>query len=147
MVIPALTGPGIYPLPVGSAGVWSIDVADIAQAAANALTRPDWDGQAVPLCGPEQLTGPSIAATWGAALGRPVHYGGDAVEPFIGAMRANIPDMTDWMANDFAVMMQVTQRVGCPASADDVAQCEAVVGRPLRRHADFVADTLKEMNR
>ncbi len=145
MTIPVLMGPGIYPLPIGSAGVWSIDVADIARAAARALTRPDWDGRAVPLCGPELLTGPAIAAAWGKALGRPVHYGGDAVEPFVSAMRTNIPDMSDWMANDFAVMMQVTQRHGCPATADDIAQSEAIVGRPLTRYTDFIAHTLKEI--
>ena len=145
LVLPALLGPGIYPLPVGSAGIWSIDVADIARAAANALTRSDWDGQAVPLCGPERLTGPSMAATWAAALGRPITYGGDAIEPFVGVMRAAIPDLTDWMANDFDVMMQVTQRIGCPASEADVAVTRAIVGSPLTRHSQFVETTLKEM--
>lgn len=147
MALPALTGPGIYPLPVGHVGVWSVDVGDIAAAAARALTSSEWDGQAVPLCGPEGLTGPRMAEVWAEALGREVRYGGDAVEPFVQQMRAHVPDMSDWMANDFTVMMEVTQEKGCTATPEDIRASEAIVGRPLTRYADFVAATLKEMNR
>ncbi len=146
MALPAITGPGIYPLPVGHVGVWSVDVSDIAQAAARALTSDEWDGQAVPLCGPERLTGPSMAWIWSDALGTEVHYGGDDVGPFVAQMRANVPDMSDWVANDFKVMMEVTQDKGCIALPADVRASEAIVGRPLIRYADFVAATLKEMN-
>lgn len=145
--MPAISGPGIYPLPVGDVGVWSIDVGDIARAAARALTFAEWDGKAVPLCGPERLTGPGMAQVWTEALGTKVHYGGDDVEPFVALMRANVPDMTDWMANDFKVLMEVTQEKGCVASPDDISASEAIVGQPLTRYADFVAATImKEMN-
>jgi len=144
MAMPALTGPGIYPLPIGSAGVWSVDAADIAAAATRALTMDDWAGQAVPVCGPEKLTGPGCAANWSAALGRPVHYAGDAIEPFIGQMKGNIPDMSDWIAEDFTIMMQVTQDHGCPASPEDRAASEAIVGRPLTTHSQFISQTLSE---
>jgi len=144
--LPALTGPGLYPLPIGTTGVWSVDAADIARAAARALTRNDWAGQAVPVCGPSRITGPDCAANWGAALGREVHYAGDAVEPFIGQMRANIPDLSDWMAEDFAIMMRVTQAIGCPANAADIEASQAIVGAPLTTHEEFIARTLKEMN-
>lgn len=147
MALPALTGPGIYPLPIGDAGVWSVDVADIASAAARALTMDDWAGKAVPVCGPARQTGPSCAANWGAALGREVHYGGNAVEPFIGQMRANIPDLTDWMANDFAIMMEVTQTKGCPASEADRKASEAIVGASLTTHEQFIERTMREMSR
>jgi uncharacterized protein YbjT (DUF2867 family) len=145
MALPALTGPGIYALPVGSAGVWSVDAADIARAAARALTMDDWAGRAVPVCGPERMTGPGYAASWGEALGREVHYGGDAIEPFVGQMRAAIPDLSDWMADDFAIMMQVTQQTGCPARPEDLAASEAIVGQPLTRHSQFAARTLSEI--
>lgn len=146
MALPAITGPGIYPLPVGHVGVWSVDVGDIAAAAARALTSDEWDGQAVPLCGPERLTGPGMAQVWAEALGTEVHYGGDDVAPFVAQMRANVPDMSDWMANDFTVMMEVTQEKGCTATPEDIAASEAIVGRSLTRYPDFVAATLKEMN-
>ena len=144
MALPAMTGAGIYPLPVGTTGVWSVDAADIARAAARALTLPDWAGRAVPVCGPERLTGPAIAADWGAALGREVAYGGDDVEPFVGQMRGVIPGMTDWMAEDMAIMMKVTQEMGCPATPNDLAASENVVGAPLTTHRAFVHSTLEE---
>lgn len=144
MAMPALTGPGIYPLPIGSTGVWSVDAADIAAAAARALTMDNWAGKAVPICGPRKLTGPDCAANWGDALGREIHYGGDAIEPFIGQMRANIPDMSDWMAEDFAMMMKVTQQKGCPATSEEIAASKQIVGRKLTTHAEFIAHTLSE---
>src|ERR1039457_3737490 len=42
---PALTGPGIYPMPIGSAGIAVADVRDIAEAAAISLTEEGHDGQ------------------------------------------------------------------------------------------------------
>lgn len=144
LVRPAILGAGVYPLPIGTAGVWSVDVADIGRAAARALMRDDWNGRAVPVCGPEKLTGPGLAQAWSAALGRDIHYAGDAVEPFIAAMRATIPGFGEWEAADFATMMRVTQRHGCPATPDDRAAAEEIIGRPPRRHADFVAEQAGE---
>jgi uncharacterized protein YbjT (DUF2867 family) len=140
LVLPAILGAGVYPLPIGSTGVWSVDAGDIGRAAARALMLDDWNGRAVPICGTEKLTGPSLAESWSRALGRDIRYAGDAIEPFIGAMRAVIPGFGEWEAQDFATMMRVTQEQGCPASQEDIAAAEAIIGRPQRRHADFVAE-------
>jgi len=131
---------GLYPLPVGSAGVWSVDVADIGRAAANALLRDDWDGAAVPVCGPERLTGPDLAAHWSAALGRPVAYAGDAIEPFMAGLERAMPFLDDWMRHDMSTMMRVTQAMGCPATDADLAAARTVIGRAPRAHADFVRE-------
>lgn len=136
-VLPAILGGGVYPLPVGSAGVWAVSTDDIAAAAARALVGNDWAGREVPVCGPERLTGEDLAANWSAALGRPVHYAGDDPEPFIGGMRAAMPDFDPWIENDFRLMLRVTQEMGCPATPADVVAAEAIVGRPLTRHIDF----------
>jgi uncharacterized protein YbjT (DUF2867 family) len=133
---------GVYPLPIGSAGVWSVDADDIGRAAARALMHDDWNGRAVPVCGRECLTGPALAERWSRALGRSVAYPGDAIEPFIAAMRAVIPGFGDWEAHDFATMMRVTQEQGCPATATEIAGAEAIIGRPQRLHAEFVAHSL-----
>lgn len=140
MVLPAILHGGVYPLPIGSAGVWSVDAQDIAAAAARAMTAGDWDGRIVPLCGSEALTGPSIAATWEAALHRPVHYAGDAIDPFLGMLSQHIPEWNAWVAEDFRLMMEVTQTLGCPATPDDVAAAAAIIGHPQRRYRDFVAE-------
>lgn len=143
LMLPAMLHGGVYPLPVGSAGVWSVDVGDIGQAAANAILRDDWDGRVVPLCGPDRLTGPGMAAVWSDVLGRPVHYGGDAIEPFVAMLAQQIPGFGAWEANDFTVMMRVTQEMGCLATPEDVAASQAIVGRPLTRYQDFVSTLAK----
>jgi uncharacterized protein YbjT (DUF2867 family) len=146
MALPALMGAGIYALPIGSGGVWSVDAADIAKAATRVLNGDEWAGRAVPVCGPQQMTGPDCAESWGKALGRKVAYAGDAIDPFVEQMRASVPDLSDWMAEDFRIMMQVTQAQGCPASTDDLAESENVVGAPLTSHTQFAVRTLTEMN-
>jgi hypothetical protein len=54
-----------------------------------------------------------------------------------------IPDeaaaFRDWLRHDMATMMRVTQEMGCPATPQEVAQSESLVGRPLTRHADYIA--------
>lgn len=143
MMLPAILGAGVYPLPVGHAGVWSVAPADLGAATARALTMADWAGRAVPLCGPERLTGPDLAANWAARLGRPVTYAGDDVAPFAAMVGRGIPDeaaaFRDWLAHDMATMMQVTQAMGCPVTAAQVEDSAALVGRPLTRHTDYIA--------
>ncbi len=139
MLLGAIVHAGVYPLPVGQVGVWSIAAADIGEAAANALTRPDWDGQNVPLCGPERHTGPSLAANWAAATGRPVVYGGDDVEPFLTA--TGLPP--GWVRDDLGQMFRVTQALGCVATPDEVAASAAIIGRPPIRHIDYAAALLE----
>ncbi len=139
MMLPAMLHKGVYPMPVGSAGVWSVDTGDIGHAAARALTMDDWMRQAVPLCGPDRLTGPVMAQVWREALGRPVAYGGDDIAQFVEMLSQIIPGFGPWEANDFAVMMRVTQDHGCPATPADIAASEAIVGRPLRRYREFVS--------
>ena len=142
-VLPAILGGGVYPLPVGPVGVFAVSTDDIAQAAANALTGEGWAGREVPLCGPERLTGEGFAASWSGALGRPVAYAGDDPEPFLAQMMRFMPP-DPWIENDFRLMIRVTQEMGCEASAEDIAQAEAIVGRPLTRHADFAAAAARQ---
>jgi uncharacterized protein YbjT (DUF2867 family) len=146
MLLPAIMQGGVYPLPVGSAGVWSIDVGDIARAAANALLTDRWHGKVVPLCGPEKLTGLALAENWSAALGQPVIYPGDAIPPFIAALRNQISGFDDWMENDFTAMLEVTQQMGCSATEADLGMTREIVGRPLVRHEEFIESTLKEQS-
>lgn len=145
MVLPAILHAGVYPLPIGSVGVWSVDVGDIGLAAANALTNDSWDGQPLPVCGPERVTGESAAADWAQAAGRPVAYAGDAIPPFIGAIERAFP-MDDWTRHDMAEMMRVTQALGCTASPEQQAASRAIIGREPTRHADFARGLLAAHN-
>lgn len=136
LALPAIQHRGVYPLPVGEAGVFNIDAADIGDAAANALSSGAWDGDMLPICGDDRLTGPGLAANWAAALGREVRYGGNDAAGFVTMLRPMMP-MTDWVADDMRIMMEVTQAMGCLATDADRALCHAALGRTPRRHIDF----------
>ena len=140
---PALRA-GVYPLPIGRTGVNSVDARDVALASANALVGDAHDGRAVPVCGPDVVTGPSAAEAYGRATGRLFAYPGDAIDPFIGAIAAAMP-MDDWVEHDLREMMRVTQELGCLATEDDHARCRAVLGQAPRRHADFVAEVASRL--
>ncbi|MEE4209872.1 MAG: NmrA family NAD(P)-binding protein, partial [Parvularcula sp.] len=136
---PALKA-GVYPLPIGTAGVHSVDARDVGLAAARAMTRTEWDGQAVPVCGPDLITGPRAAEVYSAATGRAFRYLGDEIDPFIGAISAAMP-MDDWVENDLRRMMEVTQKMGCPASNEDLERCASILGKPPRSYEAFVQET------
>lgn len=135
---------GLYMMPFGGAGVFTVDARDVADAAARALTMPDWDGRAVPVCGAERRTGEANAQSWSRALGASVRYGGDDPAPFIGALAANVPGFDDWLVADFEAMMRVTQANGCPADAGEIAAAEAIIGHTHRRYEDFVNETARQ---
>src|SRR6202140_1639124 len=54
----ALTKTGIYPIPLGNAGISVVDIPDIAEATAIVLTSDEHDGNTYNLNGPEALSGP-----------------------------------------------------------------------------------------
>jgi len=140
MLLPAITQGGVYPLPVGDVGVWSVAASDIGLAAANALTSEVWNGQAVPLCGAERLTGRSLAANWTAVTGRPVTYGGDDTAPFLAA--TGMPP--GWVRDDLRIMFEVTQQLGCVATPEQVAASAAIIGRPALTHRAFAQQLFEE---
>ena len=77
-----LTTAGIYPMPLGPTGVSAVDVRDIAEAAAIALTSDGHEGKTFNLNGPEVLSGPKVAAVWSDLLGKPIRYAGVGLGAF-----------------------------------------------------------------
>ncbi len=143
MVQQVIQGHGVYPMPIGSAGVAMIDARDIADAAVAELLRRDRAPAPLPrttleLVGPELLTGASVAGIWSAALGREVRYGGDDVAAFEAQMAAF--GGPSWLAYDMRLMMAGIQKFGMHGSEGAVKRMEAMLGRPLRTYADFVKE-------
>ena len=139
MVLDAMVRGGIFPLPLGAVGVDAIDIEDIAAVAMIALTSDRLDGTVVPISGHDRLTGPSIAQTYAQLLGRPIVYCGDDLSGFGDLLRQIMPDATPWMIADSLTMFVEFQRIGGHAAPGEVDALEAILGRPLRRHADFAA--------
>jgi uncharacterized protein YbjT (DUF2867 family) len=74
---PLVTGiraAGVLCVPAGDAGVSFIDVRDIADVAAAALTASGHEGQAYMLTGPGALTHGEVAALLAGCTGRPIRY-------------------------------------------------------------------------
>ncbi|MCZ7652109.1 MAG: NmrA family NAD(P)-binding protein [Thermoanaerobaculia bacterium] len=133
----ALVEHGVYPQPIGGAGISRVDVRDIAEAAAIALTEEGHAGESYDLVGPEALTGERCAAVWGEALGRPVAYGGDDLDAWEAQSLRYLPA---WMVFDFREMYGHFQQRGLAGSAEAVARQTALLGHPPRPLAAFAAE-------
>lgn len=129
---------GIYPQPLGMRGVHRIDVRDIADAAVRALTEDGFTGRRFRLDGADVIGGPTCAATWSAALGRPVVYAGDDLARFRATFAPHLPD---WLVEDLAAMYGHFQLGDAPSTATDQAETLELLRRPQRRYADYVRET------
>ncbi|MBN6152430.1 NmrA family NAD(P)-binding protein [Xanthomonas sp. AmX2] len=143
MVQQAIQDYGVYPMPIGSAGVAMVDARDIADVAVAELLRRDRAPAALApvtldLVGPQALTGASAAKAWSSALGREIAYAGDDVAAFEAQMAAFGPG---WMAYDMRLMMAGIQKFGMHGAEGSVERLQAILGRPLRTYEDFVRET------
>lgn len=137
----ALTGAGLYPMPLGTPGISAVDVRDIAEATAIALTTNDHYGKTYNLVGPEPLSGVTVASIWSRLLGKAVRYGGEALDPWEETMRKNAPA---WMAFDMRMMFQGYLERGFAAGEGDVETLTALLGHPPRRYEEFARETASE---
>ncbi|MEM9300883.1 MAG: NmrA family NAD(P)-binding protein [Pseudomonadota bacterium] len=126
---------GVYPFPLGDVGVSRVDVDDIAAAAVRLLATDDFVNRRFALVGPEVITGPETAATWGRHLGREVVYAGD-VDAW-GAQSAGL--MPPWMVDDLVAMLRHFAVNGLEAQPGEEAALEDLLGRPPGRFEEFVA--------
>ncbi len=129
---------GVYPQPLGSTGISRVDVRDIAEAAAVALTTGAHEGQSYDLVGPETVTGASTAASWSAALGKPIAYAGDDLDAWEKVQLQYLPD---WMVFDFRYMYEHFQKNGFIASAEAIARQTKLLGHAPRGFDAFARET------
>lgn len=130
---------GFYPQPMGGIGLHRVDVRDIAEAAAIALTEPGHNGKTYPLVGPEAFTGKQTAEVYARHLGQPVHYTGDDLNAFGAAMR---PIMPAWQVRDLSIMYDYFQREGLLATQQEIDEVTTLLGHTPRRFDDFVQEAL-----
>jgi uncharacterized protein YbjT (DUF2867 family) len=138
---PLLTGPGIYPMPLGPTGVSSVDIRDIAEAAAIALTTDGHVGKTYNLNGPDVLSGPKAAAIWSKLLDKEIKYTGENMDGFEVQMRQKAPS---WSAFDLRMMFQGYLERGFVAEAGDLETLTSLLGHPPRRYEDFAQETAEK---
>lgn len=130
---------GIYPSPSGNIGMHRVDVRDIAEAAAIALTEPGHEGKTISLVGPRAWTGTQIAAALGEHLGKPVTYTGDDSKAWVSQVRAFMPG---WLLRDLEIMCQHFVDYGLLASQAEIDELSELLGHAPRRYEDFVKEVL-----
>lgn len=135
----ALTKSGVYPMPLGDVGVSAVDVRDIAEAAAIALSTDDHFGKTYNVVGPEVLSGPTVASIWSDVLGQEIHYAGHDMDTFEDQMRKRSPS---WSAFDIRMMFQGYLERGFTADETDIAALTTLLAHPPRKYEDFAKETV-----
>lgn len=134
----ALTGAGVYPMPIGTAGIAAADTRDIAEAAAISLTEDGHDGQTYDIVAPSLISGPVNASLWSKLLGKEIKYTGHDFDRWEQTMRANMPS---WSAFDLRVMFQGYFDRGFASTETEVAKLTKLLGHAPRSYENFAAET------
>ena len=137
----ALLGPGIYPMPLGKTGISVVDIRDIAEATAIALTTEGHLGKTYNLNGPSLLSGPKAASVWSELLHKEIRYTGEAMDLWEEQMRQRAPS---WTAFDLRMMLQGYLERGFAAEPDDLETLTKLLGHPPRRYEDFAREAARE---
>jgi uncharacterized protein YbjT (DUF2867 family) len=136
-----LTKAGIYPMPLGQVGISAVDIRDIAEAAAIALTTDGHQGKTYNLNGPQALSGPRVASIWSALLGKEVRYIGEDMDTFEEQMRKRAPS---WSAFDIRMMYQGYLERGFVAEEGDLKTLTKLLGHAPRSYEEFARETALE---
>jgi uncharacterized protein YbjT (DUF2867 family) len=133
-----LTKAGIYPMPLGPAGLSTVDVRDIAEATAIALTTAGHEGKTYNLVGPDIVSGLGAAAIWSEVLGKEIKYAGHDMDAFETRMREKSPA---WSAFDIRMMFQGYIERGFVAGEGDIEALTTLLGHAPRRYIGFARET------
>ncbi len=134
----ALTGAGIYPMPIGTEGICAVDVRDIAEAAALSLTGEGHDGKTYDLVGPTLISGPGNAATWSKLLNREIRYTGHNFDQWELQMRSTTPG---WTAFDLRKMFEGYVDRGFASTGAEVSLLTDLLGHAPRSYESFAEET------
>ncbi len=134
----ALTGPGLYPMPLGTAGIAAADMRDIAEAAAISLTQEGHEEQTYDIVAPALISGPGNAEIWSRLLGKEVRYTGHDFDQWEKSMRARMPS---WSAFDLRMMLQGYFDRGFASTETEVARLTKLLGHTPRSYENFAKET------
>ncbi len=134
----ALTGSGIYPMPIGAAGIAAADIRDIAEAAAISLTEEGHDGQTYDIVAPATISGPGNAALWSKQLGKEIKYTGHNFDQWEQMMRARMPS---WSAFDLRMMFQGYFDRGFASTETEVSRLTKLLNHAPRSYEEFAVET------
>nr|MEE4267813.1 NAD(P)H-binding protein [Candidatus Krumholzibacteria bacterium] len=127
---------GVITLPAGDTPEPFVDVDDIAEVAAAALTEPGHDGEIYEVTGPRLMTFADVAAELSQATGRDIKYVEVPHEAFVAEVtESGAPPEVAWMLDYlFSTVLD-----GRNAHLTDGIQ--RALGRPPRDFADYARTT------
>jgi uncharacterized protein YbjT (DUF2867 family) len=130
--VPSIVGRGALFLPMANARIASIDIGDIAEVAAAALTGGGHEGKTYPLTGSEALTMAEVAERLSAATGKTIRY---VAVPPDEAKRAQLaagmsPYLVDALGELFAERRRGKESVVWPTVG-------VLIGRQATRFDEF----------
>ncbi len=131
---------GVYPAPTGKVGMHRVDVRDIAEAAAIALTQPGHSGKTYSLVGPRAWTGEQIAEALTKIVGKPVAYVGEDLKAWATQMRAFMPE---WLVRDLQIMFAYFLKHGLLATQAEIDEITKVLGHAPRGYEAFIKEALQ----
>jgi uncharacterized protein YbjT (DUF2867 family) len=134
----ALTGAGLYPMPLGTVGIAAADMRDIAEAAAISLTEEGHEEQTYDIVAPSLISGPGNAALWSKLLDKEIKYTGHDFDQWEKGMRARMPS---WSAFDLRMMLQGYFDRGFASTETEVARLTKLLGHTPRSYEDFAIET------
>lgn len=117
-----------------------VDLDDVGEAAAIAVTEDRLDNGVFELGGPDSLTHAEMAEILTRVLGRPVRAEGRPVADGITAMRAR--GAPPYMIDNFEALCRAANALGVPGNG---VVHSAIIGRPLTRFEDFASKFAAEM--
>ena len=136
-----LTKMSVYPNPLGPIGISAVDIRDIAETAAIALTADQHFEKTYNITGPAILSGPNAASIWSKVLGKEIKYLGENMDAFETQMREKAPS---WAAFDIRMMFQGYLERGFVAEDGDIATLTKLIGHAPRAYEDFAHETMLE---
>lgn len=135
---PGIDAAGVMALPAADGKSSFIDVRDIADSAAAALTTDRFDGKAFNLTGPEALGYAEAAALIAEAIGKPVAYHAVDDDTFVGNLiGAGVPEV---YARFLASIFYPVREGWTAAVTDDVRK---LTGHPPRSVAAWVKENVE----
>ena len=132
--VPNIVGKGLLMLPMADARIASIDIGDVAEVAALALTEPRHEGRTYPLTGPAALSMSEVAVELSAVTGKPIRYVNvDPEQMRQNQLAAGMPPYTA----DALFELFAERRNGKEATVSPLVS--ELLGRPATSFASFAA--------
>lgn len=134
----AISGAGMFPLPLGDARTALVDTRDVGAAAAAVLTQPGHNNKIYALSGPQLMTFDEVAAVMSEVLDKPIRYMRQTPEEFRAALSQFVK--AKWQLDGVCELFAEIASGSLDSRTEDLS---TLLGREPTTAAQFVRDHAK----